>query len=78
MGLSRRDLEPEPWAETTADDQIAPRERLEKGSGATCLREMIGFAAQRPMEPETGALCGAAPGERTPERLNRRTGYRDR
>ena len=29
------------------DDRIALREMLEKGSDATFLREMIGFAAQR-------------------------------
>ena len=39
---------------------------------------MIGFAADRPMQLETGTLCGAAPGERSPERLNRRNGYRER
>jgi hypothetical protein len=41
------------------DDMIALRELLEKGSDATLLREMIGFAAQRLMELETEALCGA-------------------
>ena len=30
------------------------------------------------MQLETGALCGAAPGERTPERLNQRNGCRER
>jgi hypothetical protein len=34
------------------DDMIALRELLEKGSDATLLREMIGFAAQRLMELE--------------------------
>ena len=37
------------------DDMIALREMLEKGSDATLLREMIGFAAQRLMELETEA-----------------------
>ena len=32
------------------DDMIALRELLEKGSDATLLREMIGFAAHRLME----------------------------
>jgi hypothetical protein len=31
------------------DDKIALRQMLEQGSGATFLREMIGFAAQRLM-----------------------------
>src|SRR6516162_827146 len=60
------------------DDMIALRELLEKGSDATLLREMIGFAAQRLMELETEALCGAAHGERSEGRTNQRNGYRDR
>ena len=52
----------------------ALRELLEKGSDATFLREMIGFAAERLMALETDTLCGAAPAERT----NQRNGYRDR
>jgi hypothetical protein len=51
---------------------IALRELLEKGSDATLLREMIGFAAQRLMELETEALCGAARGERSEGRTNLR------
>ena len=35
------------------EDKIALRTLLEKGSDATFLREMIGFAAQRLMELET-------------------------
>ena len=60
------------------DDKITLRELLEKGSDATFLREMIGFAAQRLMELEVGELTGAAHGERSPERLNQRNGYRER
>jgi putative transposase len=60
------------------DDRIALRELLEKGSDATFLREMIGFAAQRLMELETEALTGAAHGERSPARHVQRNGYRDR
>jgi|SRR5690349_14322982 len=60
------------------DDKIALRTLLEKGSDATFLREMIGFAAQRLMELESEALCGAGHGERSPERRNQRNGYRDR
>ncbi|MBV1797550.1 IS256 family transposase [Siccirubricoccus sp. G192] len=60
------------------DDRIALRELLEKGSDASFLREMIGFAAQRLMELETDGLCGAAHGERSAERMNQRNGYRDR
>jgi putative transposase len=60
------------------DDQTALRELLAKGSDATFLREMIGFAAERLMELEVGALTGAAHGERSPERLVQRNGYRER
>ncbi|MCX7792283.1 MAG: IS256 family transposase [Chloroflexaceae bacterium] len=60
------------------DETMALRQMLEKGSDATFLREMIGFAAQRLMELEVGELTGAAPGERSPDRLVQRNGYRDR
>lgn len=60
------------------DDRIALREMLEKGSDATFLREMIGFAAQRLMELEVGDVTGAAHGERSPDRLVQHNGYRDR
>jgi putative transposase len=60
------------------EDTIALRALLEKGSDATFLREMIGFAAQRLMELETEGLCGAGPRERSPQRLNQRNGYRER
>jgi putative transposase len=60
------------------EDKIALRELLEKGSDTTFLREMIGFAAERLMQLETETLCGAAPGERSADRLNQRNGYRDR
>jgi putative transposase len=59
------------------DDKIALCELLEKGSDTTFLREMIGFAAQRPMELETDGLCGAGRGERSDARSNHRNGYRD-
>ncbi len=39
---------------------------------------MIGFTAQRLMELEIEGLTGAAHGERSPERMNQRNGYRDR
>jgi transposase-like protein len=60
------------------DDTMALRELMQKGSDASLLREMIGFAAQRLMELETEPLCGAAHGERSAERLNQRNGYRER
>jgi len=60
------------------DDTMALRALLEKGSDASVLREMIGFAAERLMELETEAACGAAHGERSTDRRVQRNGYRER
>ncbi len=60
------------------DDETALRELLTKGTDATLLREMIGFAAERLMELEVGGRTGAAHGERNPDRLAQRNGYRER
>ncbi len=60
------------------DEQTALRDLLAKGTDASVLREMIGFAAERLMELEVGALTGAAHGERSPDRLVQRNGYRER
>ena len=59
-------------------DKIALQGLLENSSDASLLREMIGFAAQRLMELETDVLCGAAHGERSPDRINQRNGFRNR
>ena len=59
------------------DDSIAPRELLEKSADADLLREMIGFAAERLMELEVQGLTGASYGERAPDRLTQRNGYRE-
>src|ERR1700757_5402439 len=60
------------------DEMMNLRALLEKSSDADFLREMIGFTAQRLMELEVEGLTGAAHGERSPERINQRNGYRDR
>src|ERR1700758_2060379 len=60
------------------DEIMSLRALLEKSSDADLLREMIGFTAQRLMELEVEGLTGAAYGEKSPERLAQRNGYRDR
>ena len=60
------------------DEMMSLRTLLEKSADADLLREMVGFAAHRLMELEVESLTGAAHGERSPERINRRNGYRDR
>ena len=60
------------------EDMMALRGLMEKSADADLLRDMIGFAAQRLMELEVGGLTGAAHGEKSPERLVQRNGYRER
>ena len=60
------------------DEMMTLRALLEKSSDAELLREMIGFTAQRLMELEVESVTGAAHGERSPDRVTQRNGYRDR
>jgi transposase-like protein len=60
------------------DDTMNVQALLGKSADADFLREMIGFAAQRLMELEVGGLTGAGYGEKNPERLAQRNGYRER
>jgi putative transposase len=60
------------------DEMMSLQSLLEKSTDADLLREMIGFTAQRLMALEVDGLTGAAPGERSLERINQRNGYRDR
>src|SRR5688572_23903593 len=62
----------------TTKTNIALSELAEKGADADLLRPMIQYVAQRLMELDVEGLCAAAYGERSPERLNSRNGYRER
>jgi putative transposase len=63
---------------TTTKTNIALAELAEKGGDADLLKQMIQYVAQRMMEMDAESLCAAAYGERSPERLNSRNGYRER
>src|SRR5437763_9688942 len=53
------------------------RMQLEEAS-PDLLRAMVKEFAEALMSADADALCGAGYGERSPERVNRRNGYRER
>jgi putative transposase len=53
------------------------RKQLE-GADVDLLREMVKVFAEQLMGADADAACGADYGERSPERTNRRNGYRER
>jgi len=57
---------------------MALTELAEKGADIDVLRQMVQFMAQRLMELDVEARCGAGYDEKSTERLNSRNGYRDR
>jgi putative transposase len=57
---------------------IALSELAEKGADADFIRQTLQHALQRLMEMDVGALCQAAYGERSEDRINSRNGYRER
>ena len=56
---------------------IAPSALAENGADADFIRQTLLHPLQRPMEMDVEALCQAAYGERSAERINSRNGYRD-
>ena len=62
----------------TTKSTIALAELAEKGADTDLLRDMLQFVAQRLMDMDVESLCAASYGERSPERLNSRNGYRER
>ena len=63
--------------ETTMEINDWLRKQLELAS-PDLLREMVREFAEALMGAEADALCGADYGERSPERVNIRNGYRER
>lgn len=61
-----------------AKASIALTELAEKGPDVDLVRDMLHLAAQKLMEMDVEALCGASYGERVVPRENSRNGYRDR
>jgi transposase-like protein len=60
------------------DETLNLKALIEKTPDADLLREMIGFAAERLMDMEVAGVTGATYGEKNPDRLVQRNGYRDR
>jgi len=63
--------------EHTMDVSVWLRKQLEETS-PDLLRAMVKDFAEALMSADADAVCGAGWGERTPERVNRRNGYRER
>jgi putative transposase len=63
---------------TMTNATIALTELAEKGADIDVLRQMVQFMAQRLMELDVEARCGAGYDEKSPERINSRNGYRER
>src|SRR4029078_11356294 len=62
----------------TTATTMALTELAEKGADIDVLRQMVQYMAQRLMELDVEARCGAGYDEKSPERINRRNGSRER
>lgn len=60
------------------DNETALRALLAKGTDASVLREMMALPPSGLMELEVSGRTGAPHGERNPDRLAQRNGYRER
>jgi len=66
---------------TVVRDRIDALESFRKqleGADVDLLREMVQVFAEQLMGADADSICGADYGERSPERVNRRNGYRER
>ena len=63
--------------ETRMDELVWLRNQLEV-DGNDLLREMVRSFAQGLMSAEADVVCGAPWGQQSPDRVNRRNGYRTR
>jgi len=63
---------------TLTKSMIDLPELIAKSEDGDFLRDLIRDAAERLMDVEVSALCGAGHGQRTPLRENQRNGYRGR
>ena len=64
-----------------AETSMTPKDWVRKGletHGEDLLREMVTVFCQALMHADVDTLCGARYGERSPERVNQRNGYRTR
>lgn len=57
------------------NEMMALQGLVEKTCDADLVREMLGFAAERLMEPDVCNQTCAASGEKNPDRLAQRNGY---
>lgn len=60
------------------EDGMAVIDLIEKRGDSDLVRDLLAFAAERLMELEVKARTGAPAGQRSPDHLTHRNGYRER